>query len=77
MLSVLSKRKAQVQTNTASSGLWRLAVQRLKADRIAMASLFIVFAYFIVLLLSVTGVIAPQLEQRSRSQLRAASLYGR
>lgn len=58
MLSVLSKRKAQVQTNTASSGLWRLAVQRLKADRIAMASLFIVFAYFIVLLLSVTGVIA-------------------
>lgn len=58
MLSVLSKRKVQVQTNTASSGLWRLAVQRLKADRIAMASLFIVFAYFIVLLLSVTGVIA-------------------
>ncbi len=58
MLSVLSKRKAQVQTNTASSGLWCLAVQRLKADRIAMASLFIVFAYFIVLLLSVTGVIA-------------------
>ncbi len=58
MLSVLSKRKEQVQTNTASSGLWRLAVQRLKADPIAMASLFIVFAYFIVLLLSVTGVIA-------------------
>ncbi|QER40328.1 ABC transporter permease [Acinetobacter suaedae] len=58
MLSVLLKRKANVQPNTASFGLWRLAVQRLKADRIAMASLLVVLGYFMVLLLSVTGVIA-------------------
>ncbi|MEB8380335.1 hypothetical protein NYW84_04510 [Acinetobacter junii] len=39
MLSVLSKRKAQVQTNTASSGLWRLAVQRLKAGGVSKSML--------------------------------------
>ncbi|QBQ16902.1 ABC transporter permease [Acinetobacter haemolyticus] len=58
MLSVLLKRKAHVQPNTTSFGLWRLAVQRLKADRIAVVSLLVVLGYFIVLLLSITGVIA-------------------
>lgn len=58
MLSVLLKRKAHVHPNTSSFGLWRLAVQRLKADRIAVASLLVVLGYFIVLLLSITGVIA-------------------
>ena len=33
-------------------------MRRLKADRIAMASLFVVLCYFLVLILSVTGVIA-------------------
>ncbi|MEC8566703.1 MAG: ABC transporter permease, partial [Pseudomonadota bacterium] len=45
-------------SDTASSGLWQLAMRRLKADRIAMASLFVVLCYFLVLILSVTGVIA-------------------
>ncbi|RZG85942.1 ABC transporter permease [Acinetobacter venetianus] len=58
MLSILLKKKAATSSNTASSGLWQLAMRRLKADRIAMASLFVVLCYFLVLILSVTGVIA-------------------
>ncbi|PRD23378.1 UNVERIFIED_CONTAM: appC [Trichonephila clavipes] len=58
MLSILSKKKAATSSDTASSGLWQLAMRRLKADRIAMASLFVVLCYFLVLILSVTGVIA-------------------
>lgn len=58
MLSILLKKKAATSSDTASSGLWQLAMQRLKADRIAMASLFVVLCYFLVLILSVTGVIA-------------------
>ncbi|KXZ66047.1 ABC transporter permease [Acinetobacter venetianus] len=58
MLSILLKKKAATLSDTASSGLWQLAMRRLKADRIAMASLFVVLCYFLVLILSVTGVIA-------------------
>lgn len=58
MLSILLKKKAATSYDTASSGLWQLAMRRLKADRIAMASLFVVLCYFLVLILSVTGVIA-------------------
>ncbi|MCJ8161729.1 ABC transporter permease [Acinetobacter zhairhuonensis] len=58
MLSVIFKRKALDTSETASSGLWQLAMRRLKADRIAMISLFIVLCYFLMLLLSMTGVIA-------------------
>lgn len=58
MLSVLSKRKLQIQTAPASAGLWRLAMHRLRADKIAIASLIVVLFYLIVLLLSFTGVIA-------------------
>ncbi|PJG43092.1 peptide ABC transporter permease [Acinetobacter tandoii] len=58
MLSVIFKRKALDTEETASSGLWQLAVRRLKADRIAMISLFVVLCYFLMLLLSMTGVIA-------------------
>jgi peptide/nickel transport system permease protein len=58
MLSVIFKRKALDPSETASSGLWQLAMRRLKADRIAMISLFIVLCYFLMLLLSMTGVIA-------------------
>lgn len=60
MLSILLKKKAATSSNTASSGLWQLAMRRLKADRIAMASLFVVLCYFLVLILSVTGVIASE-----------------
>lgn len=58
MLSILLKKKTATSSDTASSGLWQLAMRRLKADRIAMASLFVVLCYFLVLILSVTGVIA-------------------
>jgi peptide/nickel transport system permease protein len=58
MLSVIFKRKALDTTETTSSGLWQLAMRRLKADRIAMISLFVVLGYFVMLLLSMTGVIA-------------------
>ncbi len=58
MLSVLTKRKLQTQTAPASAGLWRLAMRRLRADKIAIASLIVVLFYLVVLLLSFTGVIA-------------------
>ena len=58
MLSVIFKRKALDTAETTSSGLWQLAMHRLKADRIAMISLFVVLCYFVMLLLSMTGVIA-------------------
>ncbi len=58
MLSILLKKKAATSSDTASSGLWQLAMRRLKADRIAMVSLFVVLCYFLVLILSVIGMIA-------------------
>ncbi len=58
MRSVIFKRKALDSEETASSGLWQLAMRRLKADRMAMISLFVVLCYFLMLLLSMTGVIA-------------------
>ncbi len=53
-----NKRKLQTQTAPASAGLWRLAMRRLRADKIAIASLIVVLFYLVVLLLSFTGVIA-------------------
>ena len=57
MLGILSK-KVDAQEGQASPGLWKLAMRRLKADRIAMASLFIVLFFFVMLILSMTGLIA-------------------
>ncbi|WP_296279018.1 ABC transporter permease [uncultured Acinetobacter sp.] len=58
MLGTLSKSKAEAQDHSASPGLWRLAMRRLKADRIAMVSLFVVLCYFVMLILSMSGMIA-------------------
>lgn len=59
MLSALFKRKQHAQANShVSSGLWQLAMGRLKRDRIAMFSLCVVLFYFSLLILSMTGVIA-------------------
>ncbi len=41
-----------------SRGLWWLAWRRLRADRVAMASLSVVLAYLLMLLLSACGLIA-------------------
>lgn len=57
MLGILSK-KVDAQEQQTSPGLWRLAIRRLKADRIAMLSLLVLLCYFIILVLSMTGVIA-------------------
>lgn len=58
MLSVLSKRKDHNDAAPASSGLWRLAMRRLKSDKVAMFSLFVVLIYLVMIGLSMTGIIA-------------------
>ena len=58
MLSTIFKNKAAVDPSTKSNGLWHLALNRLKSDRIAVVSFVIVLFYFILLALSMTGVIA-------------------
>ncbi|WP_130802286.1 ABC transporter permease [Acinetobacter ihumii] len=63
MLDTLLKRKNNDITAKPSSGLWKLAMKRLKADRIAMLSLVIVLIYFIILGLSMTGLIASNWNQ--------------
>lgn len=57
MLGIFAK-KVEVHDQQVSPGLWRLAMRRLKADRVAMVSLGVLFCYFVILILSMTGVIA-------------------
>jgi peptide/nickel transport system permease protein len=49
--------------NLRSQGLWALAWRRLRADRVAMVALVIVLAYLLMLVLSVTGLIAKHWDQ--------------
>ncbi|ENU22630.1 hypothetical protein F993_02531 [Acinetobacter proteolyticus] len=58
MLSTIFKGKASSNESSASTGLWYLALNRLKSDRIAVVSFVVVLFYFILLALSMTGVIA-------------------
>ncbi|EPF77421.1 ABC transporter permease [Acinetobacter gyllenbergii] len=58
MLSTIFKGKASSNESSASTGLWHLALNRLKSDRIAVVSFLVVLFYFILLALSMTGVIA-------------------
>ena len=58
MLSTIFKGKASSNESSASTGLWHLALNRLKSDRIAVVSFVVVLFYFILLALSMTGVIA-------------------
>jgi peptide/nickel transport system permease protein len=46
-----------------SQGLWTLAWRRLRADRVAMVALVIVLAYLLMLVLSVTGLVAKNWDQ--------------
>ena len=57
MLNIFTK-KINTPQQDLSLGLWGLAMHRLKADRIAMASLFIMLCFFVMLVLSMTGLIA-------------------
>lgn len=56
MLSTIFKNKPA--ESSSSTGLWQLAFNRLKADRIAVISFLVVLVYFILLALSMTGMIA-------------------
>ena len=58
MLSTIFKGKTSSNESSASTGLWHLALNRLKSDRIAVVLFVIVLFYFILLALSMTGVIA-------------------
>ncbi|NIE95832.1 ABC transporter permease [Acinetobacter sp. Tr-809] len=58
MLSTIFKGKSSSNESSASTGLWHLALNRLKSDRIAVVSFLVVLFYFILLALSMTGVIA-------------------
>ena len=58
MLSTIFKGKSSSSESPASTGLWHLALNRLKSDRIAVVSFLVVLFYFILLALSMTGVIA-------------------
>lgn len=59
MLSAILKRKTEAQEpESASTGLWQLAMRRLKRDKIAMFSFWVVMFYFIMLVLSMTGLVA-------------------
>ncbi|MFS2138120.1 ABC transporter permease [Duganella sp. Dugasp56] len=48
--------------HAGSPGLWLLAWRRLRADRVAMASLSVVAAFLLMLVLSATGLIAADWE---------------
>ena len=48
---------SQITSVDQSDGLWHLAWRRLKHNRAALCSLLIVLTYFILLVLSLTGVI--------------------
>ncbi|MGE8537912.1 MAG: ABC transporter permease [Acinetobacter sp.] len=60
MLSAIFKKEqdAQAMPESTSTGLWQLAMRRLKRDRIAMFSLLVVLFYLLLLLLSISGFIA-------------------
>ncbi len=51
-------------------------MRRLKADRIAMISLFVVLCYFVVLVLSMTGLVASNWNKEVAGELRTTNIYG-
>ena len=53
---------ATMTIHSASPGLWTLAWRRLRADRIAMASLAVVAGFLVLLLLSAGGLVAADWE---------------
>ncbi len=62
---VAASTNLSVPVPPVSRGLWALAWRRLRADRVAMVSLAVVVAYLVMLLLSVTGVIAKNWDQET------------
>lgn len=59
MLSAIFKKQPQAAASEAASGgLWQLALHRLKRDRMARGCLLVVLFYLLLLLLSVSGLLA-------------------
>ncbi|MBF7687221.1 ABC transporter permease [Acinetobacter rathckeae] len=52
------KDTSTAQASSPSNSLWALAWKRLKKDKTAMISFAVVLAYFVMLILSMTGIIA-------------------
>ena len=50
--------------HTVSPGLWTLAWRRLRADRVGMVSLVIVFAFVVMMILSGLGLVAKDWSRR-------------
>ncbi len=69
MLSAIFKKEqaAEAVPESASTGLWQLAMRRLKRDRIAMFSLYVVLFYLLLLVLSMSGLIAKDWNKEASS----------
>jgi peptide/nickel transport system permease protein len=67
---------AMVNNSTGSAGLWTLAWRRLRADRVAMLALAVVGAFFVMLLLSASGLIAAGWERETGVNYAPPSFIG-
>ena len=76
MLSTVFKGKTSSNESSASTGLWHLALNRLKSDRIAVVSFVIVLFYFILLALSMIGVIASNWNKEVAVSYAAPTFLG-
>lgn len=65
-----------VHARAASPGLWTLAWRRLRADRIAMASLALVCLFLLSVLLSATGLVAADWEDEVAVNYAPPSFVG-
>ncbi len=62
--------------HTVSPSLWALAWKRLRNDRVAMASLAIVVAFLVMMVLSATGLIAKDWAQETGKNYAPPSFLG-
>ncbi|AVZ85118.1 ABC transporter permease [Acinetobacter sp. WCHA45] len=76
MLSTIFKGKSSSSESPALTGLWQLALNRLKSDRIAVVSFLVVLFYFILLGLSMTGVIASNWNKEVAVSYAAPTFLG-
>jgi peptide/nickel transport system permease protein len=53
------------ETSGTSPGLWALAWRRLRRDRVALACMFVVAAFLVLMLGSMTGLVAADWEQEA------------
>ena len=58
MSGVIDARRSGARPAARSAGVWRAAWQRLRRDRVGMASLCVVGGYLVLVLATATGVLA-------------------